>query len=255
MFSLKGKTAFITGSTSGIGLAIAKNYMANGATVFISGRRKEGKAIAKEIGAVFIRQDVSKEKQVIAAFEKAVNLAGKLDIVVLNAGIAEDTEGLEATPTEVMKRIIDINLYGVYYGLKYAPAQMNDGGSIIVTGSAAGSGITTFGYGEYAASKAGAAYLVRSSAIELAPRAIRVNAICPAAIAGTGMMVEDDGSETAKFYGGLTALGRMGKISEAIPLYNFLAGNGSTFITGQEIRVDGGMSAGFGLGIVNALGH
>ena len=192
-------------------MAIAKNYIANDATVFISGRRKEGKAIAESIGATFIQLDVSKEKQVIAAYKKATKQSGKLDIVVLNAGIAEDTQGLEATPTEVMKKIIDVNLYGVYFGLKYAPTQMNDGGAIIVTGSAAGSGITTFGYSEYAASKAGAAYMVRSLAIELAPRAIRVNAVCPAAIAGTGMMVEDDGNETAKFYGGLTALGSYGQ--------------------------------------------
>ena len=75
----------MTGFWRAFRLAIAKNYIANGATVFISGRRKEGKTIAKEIGATFIRQDVSKEKQVITAFEKAVKQAGKLDIVVLNA--------------------------------------------------------------------------------------------------------------------------------------------------------------------------
>ena len=67
------------------------------------------------------------------------------------------------------------------------------------------------------------------------------------------MMVEDDGSETAKFYGGLTALGRMGSIDEVVPLYNFLAGSGSTFITGEEIRIDGGMTTGFGMTIVEKM--
>jgi 3alpha(or 20beta)-hydroxysteroid dehydrogenase len=249
MYSLKNKKAFITGATSGIGLAIAKNFVENGADVLICGRR-DGEAIAEEIGATFLKLDVTDE----SAFQTVLkNTGGNLDIVVLNAGIAEDTDGLENTPSDIFKKIIEVNLKGVYHGLKFSPKYMNDNGSIIVTGSAAGSGITTFGYGEYAASKAGAAYLARTSAIELASRQIRVNVVAPASIADTGMMVPDDGSETANFYGALTALGRMGRVDEVVPLYNFLAGDGSTFITGQEIRVDGGMTSGFGMSIVEKL--
>lgn len=254
MHSLLKKNVLITGGTSGIGLAVAANFVTNGANVFICGRRN-AEVLASEIGAIAIQLDVTDEIAFKEILEKIVPKYGKLDVVVLNAGIAEETDGLENTATDIYKKIIDVNMNGVYYGLKYAPKCMNDGGSIIVTGSAAGSGLTTFGYSEYAASKAGAAYLARTSAIELAPRAIRVNVVAPAAIAGTGMMVEDDGNEVAKFYSSLTALGRMGKISEVVPLYNFLASDASTFITGQEIRVDGGMTTGFGLPIVNAIGH
>jgi NAD(P)-dependent dehydrogenase (short-subunit alcohol dehydrogenase family) len=249
MYRLENKRAFITGATSGIGLAIAKNFTDNGAEVYICGRR-DSEEQANEIGAKFLRLDVTSEEDFQVALQKT---GGGLDIVVLNAGIAEDTKGLVETPSSVYKKIIEVNLNGVYYGLKYCPKYMNDGGSIIVTGSAAGSGITTFGYGEYSASKAGAAYLARTSAIELASRRIRVNVVAPASIADTGMMVPDDGSDTARFYAGLTALGRMGSVDEVVPLYNFLAGEGSTFITGQEICIDGGMTTGFGMNIVEKL--
>jgi NAD(P)-dependent dehydrogenase (short-subunit alcohol dehydrogenase family) len=186
---------------------------------------------------------VTDEAEVNAAF-KAATQDGKLDVLILNAGIAVDTEGLAATPSQVMRDIMETNVMGVYFGLKLAPTYMNDGGSIITTGSAAGSGITTFGSGEYAASKAAAAYLTRTAAIEFADRAIRANVVCPAAIAGTGMMVADDGNPMAQFYATLTALGRMGNDTEAVALYRFLASEESSFITGQEIRIDGGATAG-----------
>lgn len=130
---------------------------------------------------------------------------------------------------------------------------MNDGGSIITTGSVAGCGTTNAGSGVYAASKAGVAYLTRTSAIELASRGIRANTVCPAVIAGTGMMVDDDGSPESKFFSSLTALGRMGRIDEVVGVYNFLASSSASFITGQEIRIDGGMTAGLGSPLTQAL--
>jgi len=113
--------------------------------------------------------------------------------------------------------------------------------------SYAGSGITHAGSAVYAASKAAGAYLVRASAIENAPRGIRVNCVAPGLIADTGMMVADDGNETAQFLAHFNAFGRLGKQSEVTGIYIFLASNEASFITGQELRVDGGMSAGFGL--------
>jgi NAD(P)-dependent dehydrogenase (short-subunit alcohol dehydrogenase family) len=152
-----------------------------------------------------------------------------------------------------MRKIIDINVCGTFLALKYGPGHMNDGGSIIATGSVAGSGTTNPGSAVYAASKAAVAYLVRTSALELAPRNIRANTVCPAVIGGTGMMVDDDGSPEAKFFSNLTALGRMGRVEDVVGIYNFLASESSTFISGQELRVDGGMTAGLGQPLLEAM--
>lgn len=252
MHALTNKVAVITGGTSGIGLAVARNFIASGAKVVICGRR-DASELAAEIGATAKMLDVTNEEQVKTALAQVAADFGKIDVLVNNAGIADDEGSIEEFETDGMKRIMDINFFGAYYVLKYAPAQMNDGGSIINTGSVTGSGIAHAGAGAYAASKAGVAYLGRTSAIELAPRAIRVNTVCPAMIAGTGMMTEDDGGPQAKFLSTLTALGRMGKQDEVVGAYNFLASDASTFITGQELRVDGGATAGIGLPIFGAI--
>lgn len=254
MYSLKGKIAVITGGTSGIGLAIARNFVEDGATVTITGRRDNGDQIAADVGATFIRCDATDEQQVRDSFEDIESSGGKIDILVINAGAADDEGSIADYDSEDMKRLMDINFNGVFYALKYGPQHMNDGGSIITTGSASGSGSTTPGAGVYSASKAAVAYLTRTCAIEVAPRAIRVNAVCPALIAGTGMMTADDGGPEAQFFSQLTAFGRMGNLDEVVGAYHFLAGDGSTFITGQEIRVDGGLTAGLGYPILGAVG-
>ena len=254
MYSLKGKNAVITGGTGGIGLAIAKNFVENGANVTITGRRESGDQVAGEIGATFMRCDSTDEQQVKDSFAKIESSGGKIDILVVNAGTADDEGSIADYDSSDMKRMMDINFNGVFYALKYGPQHMNDGGSIITTGSASGSGSASPGAGVYSASKAGVAYLTRTCAIELAPRGIRANAVCPAMIAGTGMMTADDGGPEAQFLSQLTAFGRMGSLDEVVGAYNFLAGSGSTFITGQEIRVDGGLTAGLGYPMLAAIG-
>lgn len=251
---IKNKTVLITGGTSGIGLAIATDFVDAGAKVVITGRRDSGVETAKSIGASFVKCDVTNEQDVIDSYGAAeTTLGGKLDVVILNAGIAVDTDGIENTPSSVMRDLIETNLMGAFYGLKYAPMYMNDNGSIIMTGSIAGCGFTSFGNAEYAASKAGIVYLARTAAIEYAERNIRVNTIAPSTIEGTGMMVPDDGSDMAKFFGKFSALGRMGKQSEVVPTYRFLASDASSYTTGQEIRVDGGVTAGVGMPILELL--
>ena len=254
MHSLKGKVALITGGTSGIGLAVARNFVDNGASVTITGRRDSGVQVASDIGATFVQCDATDEKQVAECLDAVEKNHGKIDVLVINAGTADDEGSIEEYPTEKMKHLIDINLGGVFIALKYGPRHMNDGGSIITTGSVAGSGTTNAGAGVYAASKAGVAYLTRTSALELASRGIRANAICPALIAGTGMMTEDDGGPEAQLLSKLTAFGRMGRQDEVVGAYNFLASQAATFITGQELRVDGGMTAGIGNPIFAELG-
>jgi len=253
LHSLKGKSALITGGTSGIGLAVARNFVENGASVTITGRRDSGAQIASEIGAKFVQCDVTDEQQVVDCFSAVEKSNGKIDVLVVNAGTADDEGSIEEYPTDKMKHLVDVNLGGVFTALKYGPRHMNDDGSIITTGSVAGAGTTNAGSGVYAASKAGVAYLTRTCALEVASRGIRVNTVCPALIAGTGMMTEDDGGPEAQLLSKLTAFGRMGRQDEVVGTYNFLASSAATFITGQELRVDGGMTAGFGSPIFEAL--
>jgi 3alpha(or 20beta)-hydroxysteroid dehydrogenase len=242
VYSLQNKTAFITGGAAGIGAAVAEAFIAAGARVVISDIAEPGGEIE---AAGYVPADVADEQQVIAALDEAVRLVGKLDVVVNNAGIGVDMPPLDELDGDLARKMLDINLRGVMYGLMHAPARMNDGGSIINTASAAGDPIALPTYGPYTVSKAGVVYLTRTSALELGHRGIRVNAVSPAGIGGTGMANEEVLIET------LTALGRMGTLDDVVPTYLFLASDDAAFITGTSIRVDGGMSAGITL---NTLG-
>ena len=237
---LDGKAAFVTGGASGIGAAIVEAFVDAGARVVICDIADSGSGAAAELGATgFVQADVSDEQQVVAALDAAVELVGKLDIVVNNAGIGPDMPPLDQVDGATARRVLDINLRGVMYGLMHAPGRMNDGGAIINTASAAGDTIALPTYGPYAVAKTGVVYLTRTSALELGPRGIRVNAVSPAGIAGTGMDNEATLIQT------LTALERMGRLEEVTPVYVFLASEEASFITGTTIRVDGGMTAGY----------
>ncbi|MEW6441585.1 MAG: SDR family oxidoreductase [bacterium] len=249
MFSLKDKVAVITGGASGIGKATALRFAKAGAAVVLADVQ-DGREVAKEAGGLFVKTDVSQEPQVQDLLETALSRYGKLDILVNNAGIGEGGEIREITEAQ-FDRIFRVNTKGVLWGLKHAASRIADGGSIINTSSYAG--VAAFpSYGSYTASKCAVIGLTKTAALEFAPRGVRVNAVCPGTIdtpinAGPMAQVE------MLLASHLHPLRRIGRPEEVAALFHFLASDESAFITGLAIPIDGGLSAGIGLGIVEPL--
>lgn len=251
MFSLDGKTAVIIGGTSGIGLAVARRFAEEGARVLITGRR-DAAEVAAAAGVEALRFDAVDEAAFASAVASAERQAGSIDILINNAGMENVGQTLEEQPTADFDAVSAINLRATLYGLKYGPRHMRDGGSIINTASlAALVGLPT--YGHYAATKAAVLSLTRTAALELAPRAIRVNAVCPGSIRTA--MLPDDHPEV-KLTETLCPLGRIGETDDVVGVYQFLASNAAAYVTGQAINIDGGVSAGYGYGVIAlALGE
>lgn len=239
LFSLADKRAFITGGTSGIGRAVAEAFVAQGATVVIADIT-DGMAIAGEIGAEFVRVDVSDENSVASALDQAKKLCGnKLDVVVLNAGIGDVGSTFEKTDQSLIEKVTKINHWGVLYGLKHAPQRMADGGSIISTSSMAAF-INVPGAGVYSAGKRAVTSMTEMSALELGARGIRVNCVCP----GYTATALGSGEEGQKLCEAFTALGRVASVDDMAGVYVFLASNASSYMTGQSLKVDGGWGCG-----------
>ena len=252
MSSFKNKLVFITGGASGIGKALAESFAADGAKVCIADI-SDGTDVANSIGGAYYKLDVTDEENTRTVYQAIEGEYGKLDVICLIAGIALEDTILEEFDMGKARKMIDINLVGVMLGLKYGTQHMKDGGAIITAGSAAGGGMTVAMQGVYSATKAGVHYLTRTVAIEQGGRGIRANTLCPASIAGTGMMIDEDESGEAKFFGGITALGRMGRPSDVVNMAKFLASDEAGFITGGEFTVDGGLTAGLSNSLVGAL--
>jgi 3alpha(or 20beta)-hydroxysteroid dehydrogenase len=248
-FSLAGKVAVVTGGASGIGAATARRFARAGARVVI-GDVGDASALAKEIEGRFVRADVSREADVENLLESARRELGRLDVVVNNAGIGAGTF-LAALSEGDLDRNLNVNLKGVVWGIKHAAARLADGGSIMNTASVAGL-LGTPSYGAYVASKAAIIGITRTAALELAPRGIRVNCVCPSTV-DTPMARDEGGDVEWRLAGLLHPLGRMARAEEVAALFHFLASDDSAFITGQAIAIDGGMSAGPGLGMISAL--
>lgn len=239
MFSLAGKNAFVTGGTSGIGKAGAEALVAHGASVVVADIT-DGTEIAQSIGADFAHVDVSDEESVASALQQAVDmLGGKLDIVVLNAGVGDVGPTFEDTDQALIEKVTKINHWGVLYGLKHAPKHMNDHGSIISTSSMAAF-INVPGAGVYSAGKRAVVSMTEMSALELGSRGIRVNAVCP----GYTATALGSGEEGQKLCEAFTALGRVATVDDMAGIYVFLASDASSYMTGQALKVDGGWDCG-----------
>lgn len=246
-FSLQDKAAFITGGISGIGLAVAQRFIAAGARVVVTDIR-DGRDIAAEMGAMFIQANVADEAAMARAFTQAEEAVGKLDVVVNNAGIG-DLGPLDAIDAALWDKVMRVNVYGVFHGIKHGARHMNDGGSIINTASQAAF-TTMHGFEPYSASKSAVVSLTQTAAVELGPRGIRVNAVCPTSIHTPLVPPDDPEFAVTRVF---TQFGRVGETEDVVGLYHFLAADESRFITGQAILVDGGWTAGLSQGVTEMV--
>jgi NAD(P)-dependent dehydrogenase (short-subunit alcohol dehydrogenase family) len=248
--SFQDKVVLVTGGTSGIGRATALAFAKAGAKVVVAGRREsEGQAVVSEIKtgrgqALFVRTDVSQEAEVKALIDKIVATYGRLDVAFNNAGVELMGPLTDATEADY-RRIFDTNVWSVLTSLKYeVPAMIrNGGGSIINTSSVAGH-IGFPGASVYVASKHAVEGLTKTAALEFAKQGVRVNAVAPAAIE-TAMVDRFVGKEGDQrdFLRSLHPIGRMGRVEEIADAVLFLASDAASFVTGESLKVDGGLTA------------
>ncbi|WP_316768584.1 glucose 1-dehydrogenase [Streptomyces sasae] len=247
MGQLDGKTAVITGGNSGIGLATAKRFAREGAHVFITGRRQEAlDAALAEIGgeATAVRGDVADLADIDRLYAAVAERGRPIDVLFANAGGGEFA-ALEQVTEEHFDATFNINVRGMLFTVQKAIPLLNDGASVILTGStAATSGGAAFGV--YAASKAAVRSFSRTWANELSGRAIRVNTLVPGPIVTPGItgLAADPGqaAQMRDAFASQIPLGRMGQPDEAAAAALFLASNESSFVTGSELFVDGGLN-------------
>ena len=247
MGQLDGKTAVVTGGTTGIGLAAARRLASEGAHVFITGRRKpELDAAVESIGAhvTGVQGDVSVPEDLDRLYDAVRSAGRRVDVLFPNAGVGEFAP-LEQVTEQHFDQTFDINVKGVLFAVQKALPLLSDGASIILPGStAATSGDVAFGV--YAASKAAVRSFARTWANELKARGIRVNAIAPGPTDTPGISgaAPDDqqAAQVKQAMAGQVPLGRMGRPEEIADAVLFLASNQSSFITGSNLYVDGGLN-------------
>ena len=238
-FTIKDKTALITGGTAGIGLATAAHFTTQGARVVISGRRDLGKDIAAKIGCQFVQADMTSENDVERLFVQTKELIGELQIVINNAGIGGNVVEISDSTINDFDRVANVNLRAAFQVLKLAPSFLADGGAIINTASISGFD-GEIGSAVYSATKAALINLTKTSALELASRNIRVNAISPGPIKSE-IWQGDDPYQWSEL---MVPLGRIGEPGEVATAFQFLASDAASYITGANIVVDGGYLAG-----------
>jgi NAD(P)-dependent dehydrogenase (short-subunit alcohol dehydrogenase family) len=244
IMKLAGKKALITGGNSGIGLATARLFIAEGAEVAITGRDQAtlDQAVA-ELGpkAHGYRADVTVAEDRNQLFLALARDLGKLDIVFANAGIAARTP-TGATDEATFENIIHTNLSGAFYTVNAAAPLLNDNGSIIFNGSVHNY-LGQAGQAAYAATKGGVVSMARAIAADFAPRNIRVNVVAPGATKTPIWERRRSAEQSAKladFYSSTIPLGRLGEPEELAKAVLFLASDDSSYVTAIELMVDGG---------------
>jgi 3-oxoacyl-[acyl-carrier protein] reductase len=246
MSKLAEKVALVTGGSRGIGAAIAKRLASDGASVAITYAKDASAAAAVvkaiELGggrAIAIQADAANAEAIKDAVEKVVATFGRLDVLVNNAGIAIP-KTFEETTLEEIDRVIDINLRGIFVTTQASLKHMKSGGRIISIGSTAGERVQTPGLVPYSATKGAVKIFTQGLSREVGNRGITVNNIQP------GPIDTDLNPASGKWAVPLkaaTALDRYGHVDEVAALVAFVAGPESSYITGANLTVDGGMNA------------
>jgi NAD(P)-dependent dehydrogenase (short-subunit alcohol dehydrogenase family) len=244
---LAGKVAVITGGSTGIGLATAQRFVAEGAYVFITGRRPAELDVARErigAGVTAVPGDVSKLADLDRLYALVKKEKGRVDVLFANAG-GGSFAPLGSITEEHFDRTFDINVKGLVFTVQKALPLMGPGASIILNASIAGSkGVGAFSI--YSATKAAVRSFARTWTTDLKERGIRVNAVSPGPIETPIMdALAPTREQVGEFKAGLTAsvpMGRMGRSEEVATAVLFLASDESSFVTGTELFVDGGMA-------------
>lgn len=247
MSRLTGKTALITGGSTGIGLASAIRFAAEGARVYIAGRRQAeiDKAIAKiGHGATGIRCDVSSLEDLDHLYAQIKSEAGQLDILFANAGLGTFAPLGEISEAD-FDHMFGVNVKGTLFTVQKALPLMRAGGSIILTGSTTGS-MGTPAFSIYSATKAAIRNFARSWALDIKGTGIRINVLSPGGTETPGLHdlfgASGQSEELLASLAAQTPLGRIGRPEETAAVALFLASDESSFMTGSEVFVDGGMA-------------
>jgi NAD(P)-dependent dehydrogenase (short-subunit alcohol dehydrogenase family) len=239
---LEGKIAVITGATSGLALATAKLFVEEGAYVFITGRRQTHlDAAVKEIGrnVTGVQGDAGDLADLDRLFDTVKSQKGSIDILYASAGVGDLNIPIGGYTEESFDRTFDVNVRGTLFTVQKALPLLRDGGTILMTSSIAGvKGMP--GASVYSASKAAIRSFARGWTADLKARGIRVNVISPGPI--DTAVFEGAPPEMKAQFASMVPMGRMGKAEEIAKAALFLSSDDSSFITGTELSVDGGMA-------------
>jgi len=255
--NISGKVALVTGGATGIGRTTALAFAKEGAKVVVTtGKNISGAEdtirLIREAGgeAVFIKCDVSMEKDVEALIKETVRIFGRLDFAFNNAGVGPDGKRVPVLPItelteDIWDRTIDVNLKGAFFCMKHEIRQMikQGSGSIVNTASIGGLKFIP-NFGAYAASKSGLIGLTKTAALEYASKGVRINVVCPGPTGGTLLMENITSCNPEQHLEHGIPMGRIATTEEIANTVLWLCSDDASFITGQAISVDGGITAG-----------